>query len=673
MKQYPVDKIRNVVLLGQGRAGKTALTEAALFLTKGTDRLGKLADGNTVSDFDPEEIRRQISISATVAPVEYEGYKINLIDTPGYFDFVGEVMQGVRVAETALICTSGRDGVGVGTEKGWEYATKAGLSKIFFIGKLDEEHADYFKVAQEMRDVFGITVCPVNAPLMEDGKMVGLYDFVDRKLRRYENGVPTDYDMPDYRDPEVDRLWDMMSESIAEQGDELMEKFFAGEFFTKAESIAALKQGIANGTIAPISCGSALTLEGVNDLLQTIIHATPSPATKGCTQDGELAAIIFKTVADPFVGKMSFFKVESGTMKSDSVVYNSRTEANEKVGKLFFSRGKKQADTPVVSCGDIGFVAKLAATATGDTLCAVGTDVKLKGIDFPEPCYTMCVMPAAKGDEEKISSGLTKLSEEDKTFTFGLNSETKELVISGVGDMHIDVLMSKLKNKFGTNVVLKEPKVPYRETIRKKVKVQGKHKKQSGGHGQYGDVWIEFEPNYETEELVFAETVVGGSVPRNFFPAVEKGLRDSVVKGVLAGYPVVNMKATLTDGSYHDVDSSEMAFKMAAGIAYRAGMAVASPVLLEPIGSLKVQIPDSQMGDILSDVNKRRGRILGMNPMDGLQEVEAEVPMAEMATYAVDLRSMTQGRGSFSLEFVRYEEAPQNIADKVIAESNVEE
>ncbi|HWQ50585.1 MAG TPA: elongation factor G [Terriglobales bacterium] len=669
MKQYPVDKIRNVVLLGQGRAGKTALTEAALFLTKGTDRLGRLADGNTVSDFDPEEIKRQISISATIAPVEYEGFKINLIDTPGYFDFVGEVMQGIRVAETALICVAGRDGPGVGTEKGWEYASKAGLSKIFFVSRLDEEHADYFKVVEQLREVFGISVCPICAPVMEGEKMVGIIDFVDRKMRTYKAGVPEEKPLPEDMGEAVNKLWDMMSETIAEQSEELMEKFFSGEHFTRDETIAALKQGIADGSIAPISCGSAVSLEGVIDLLSTIVNATPSPAVKNCKEGGELAAIVFKTVADPFVGKMSYFKVESGTMKADSVVYNPATESTEKISKLYFIRGKKQVETPAIGCGDIGFVAKLSGTSTGDTLCAQGSKTVLPGIEFPAPCYSMCVTPLAKGDEDKISSGLQRLADEDKTFTFGINSETKQQVISGIGDMHLDVLVSKLKNKFGTGVELKDPRVPYRETVRKKVKVQGKHKKQSGGHGQYGDVWIEFEPNPEVEDLVFEENVFGGSVPKNFFPAVEKGLRDCIQKGVLAGYPVVNLKATLVDGSYHDVDSSEMAFKVAAGLAYKAGMAAASPVLLEPIGNLKVQIPDSQMGDIISDVNKRRGRILGMNPADGLQQVEAEVPMAEMASYAVDLRSMTQGRGSFTLEFVRYEETPPNVAQKVIDEA----
>ena len=683
MKQYPVDKLRNVVLLGQGRSGKTSFAEAALFLTKGTDRLGKTADGNTVCDFDPEEIKRQISISTAVAPVEYKGHKINFLDTPGYLDFVGEVMQGVRVAETALLVVSGKGGPGVGTEKGFEYASKAGLSKMFFVGSMDVENADFFKTVEQLREVFGISVCPTCCPVMEGEKMVALIDFVERNMKVYKNGVPEIKPLPEDLGDEANALWDMMSESVAETSEELMEKFFNGEYFSREETINGLRAGIADGSIAPVLCGSAVTLEGIDNVLETIVSATPSPADKGEIKaeidgkegalrpdpDGDLAAIVFKTVADPFVGKMSYFKVVSGTMKADSQIFNSTSGQNEKVGKLFFIRGNKQTETPAIGAGDIGFVSKLSSTATGDTLCAAGKNIRLPGIDFPAPSYSMSIQPLAKGDEEKISSGLQRLAEEDRTFSFTLNPETKQQVISGMGDVHLDVLVSKLKSKFGTGVELGPVRVPYRETIRKKVKVQGRHKKQSGGHGQFGDVWIEFEPG-DTEDLTFAENIFGGSVPKNFVPAVEKGLRESIQKGVLAGYPVVNLKATLVDGSYHPVDSSEMAFKVAANLAYKAGMEAANPVLLEPIGNLKVLIPDSMMGDIIGDINKRRGRILGMNPVaGGLQEVEADVPMAEMGSYAVDLRSMTQGRGSFTLEFARYEEAPPNVAEKVIAEA----
>ncbi|NLT57476.1 MAG: elongation factor G [Clostridiales bacterium] len=683
MKQYPMDKVRNVVLLGQGRSGKTSFVEAALYLNKGTDRFGKVNDGTTVSDYDPEEIRRQISISLTVAPVEYQGCKLNLIDTPGYLDFVGEVMQGVRVAETALIVVSGKDGPGVGTEKGFAYATAGGLSKLFFVGRMDEEHVDYFKVVEQLRETFGISVCPINCPIMEGDRMVGLVDFVERNVKTFKNGVAEVRELPEDIGPQASHLWDMLSESVAETSEELMEKYFGGEYFTRDETVQALKAGIAEGTIAPVMCGSAISLEGVNLVVDMLAKATPSPADRGETQAtvdgkeaalkadpaGDLAAIVFKTVADPFVGKMSFFKVVSGTMKADSQVTNSTNGQNEKIGKLFFIRGNKQQETAAVGAGDIGFVSKLGATVTGDTLCAAGKKIVLPGITFPRPAYAMSISPLAKGDEEKISTGLQRLAEEDRTFTYALNPETKQQVVSGLGDVHLDVLVSKLKNKFGTGVELGPIKVPYRETIRKKVKVQGRHKKQSGGHGQFGDVWVEFEPG-DTEDLIFEEHVFGGSVPKNFFPAVEKGLRESIQKGVLAGYPVVNLKATLVDGSYHPVDSSEMAFKVAANLAYKAGMTQASPVLLEPIGSLKVRIPDSMMGDIIGDINKRRGRILGMNPVaGGLQEVDAEVPMAEMNGYAVDLRSMTQGRGDFELELARYEEAPANVAQKVIQEA----
>ncbi len=686
MKQFPMNKIRNVALLGSGRAGKTALLESALFLTKGTDRLGRQADGNTVSDYEPEEIKRQISVSTAVAPVMYKDVKINFLDAPGYLDFVSETTQAARVAETALIVVSGKSGPGVGTEKAWDLALENKLSKAFFVNKLDAENANYESVIDKLREVFGISVCPLTAPIIEDNKVVGIIDFVERRAKKYVDGVAQRINLTDEMKEKVSRLWDMMSESIAETSEELMEKFFNGEYFTIEETIAGVKQGIADGSIAPVVCGSAAELYGFDDLFETIYHCFPSPSDRENihavslgedvviqpNEEGELAAIVFKTVADPFVGRMSYFKVVSGTMKADSVVYNSNKDENEKIGKLFFMRGKKTLETPYIIAGDIGFATKLAVTGTGDTLCAVGKNIILRNIEFPSPCYSMNVVPLAKGDEEKIASGLIRMMDEDKSFRFWQDTETKQQLVSGLGDVHLDVIMSKLKNKFGTSVELKDPKMAYRETIRKKVKVEGKHKKQSGGHGQYGHVWIEFEPG-ENDDLIFDDNVFGGAVPKNFFPAVEKGLRDSMVKGVLAGYPVVNIKATLVDGSYHDVDSSEMAFKMAASIAYKAGMAAANPVILEPIGTLKVQIPDAQMGDIIGDINKRRGRILGMNPIGKLQEVEAEVPMAAMHSYAVDLRSMTGGRGSFEFEFVRYEQAPENVAAKIIAESKADE
>jgi len=684
MKQYPVKDIRNVALLAHGGDGKTTLAESMLYITKGTERFGRIADGTTVSDYDVEEIKRKISISTTIIPVEWKGKKINLIDTPGYFDFVGEVMSGLRVADGALILVTGKSGVQVGTEKSWKYCRDAGIAKAFFISKIDEEHSDFYNVIEQLREKFGVSICPLEIPMFENDKVCGYVNLIELKARKYENGKAIEVPIPESLNKKIEPLRNMINEAVAETSEENLEKFFAGEQFTPEEIIAALKTGVSDGSITPVLCGSAFELSGVDEVLDMIINFFPSPdEVKGevakdpkdnvieiKTSDSEpLSALVFKTIADPFVGKMSFFKVMSGVMKADSTVLNANTGANEKISKLYFIRGKKQVETAAIGAGDIGFVSKLTATNTGDTLCSPSRPVILDGIKFPEPCFTQAVLPKAKGDEEKISQGLQRLVEEDKTFKYEMNIETRQQLISGMGDMHLDVIVSKLKNKFGTSVELAEPRVAYRETIKKKVKVEGKHKKQSGGHGQYGHVWIEFEPG-PTEGLTFAESVFGGAVPKNYFPAVEKGLQECIQKGVLAGYPVVNLKATLVDGSYHPVDSSEMAFKIAASIAYKNGLTQANPVLLEPIGNLKVYIPDSYMGDIIGDINKRRGRILGMNPgADGEQIVEAEVPMAEMHSYAIDLRSITGGRGSFEFKFERYEEAPANVAQKVIEET----
>ncbi|MBC8536969.1 elongation factor G [Feifania hominis] len=684
MKPYPVKNLRNVCLLGRGGDGKSTLVEAALFLTKATDRLGKAADGNLVCDFDPEEVKRKISISTAVAPVEYKGCKINFIDTPGYYDFVGEVEQGARVAETALIVISAKAGVGVSAEKAWKVAMDAKLSKLVFVSKVDEENAHFYHALEKLHEKFGVSICPVMIPIIEEEKVVGYVDLLSLKAKKYKDGVPSEVPVPEAMNKKIEELTNMINEAVAETSEELMEKFFSGEPFTREEIVKGFKAGVLDGSITPVVCGISTKMEGVSNVLDMLVEYYPSPDERASEkvldkagsetelkmdESGPLAALVFKTVADPFVGKMSYFKVFSGVMKPDSSVVNTRTGQNEKIGRCYFVRGKKQVEAPQVGVGDIGVVTKLAGTATGDTLCAPGHEITLHGIDFPKPCLTMAIIPKAKGDEEKISSGVQRLLEEDPTLGFVTDKETKQQLISGMGDVHLDVIVSKLKSKFGTSVDLEEPITAYRETIRKKVKVEGKHKKQSGGHGQFGHVWIEFEPCPESEELVFEEKVFGGAVPKNFFPAVEKGLRDCVKAGVLAAYPVVNLKATLVDGSYHPVDSSEMAFKVAAGLAFKNGLPNAGPVLLEPIGHLKAYVPDKNMGDVIGDINKRRGRILGMNPAhDGLQEVEAEVPMAEMHSYATDLRSITKARGYFELAFERYEEAPPNVAQKVVEE-----
>ncbi len=684
MKDYAVQKLRNICLMAHGNAGKTTLAEAMLFNTGVLDRFGKVTDGTTTTDYDPEEVKRKISISTAMAPCEWKDHKINVIDTPGYFDFVGEVMQGIRVAEGAVIVVSAKSGVSVGTEKSWAYAKENNVGKIFFINKMDEENANFYAALDKMTSKFGNSIIPFQLPIYEAEKFVGYVDVINMTAKKFQKDKAIDIAIPSDLTDKVSKIKDTLNELIAETDEALMEKYFGGEAFSSEELQEGIKSGVADGTISPVFCGSAMQNAGVQELMNAIIEYMPSPdrrsfkATKAGTDDvveiaplpdKPLAALVFKTIADPFVGKISMFRVYSGTLKADSSVYNTTTERLEKIGQIFVMRGKKQIPTDKLIAGDIGGVAKLAGTNTNDTLCDQASKVVLSKIVFPEPAISLAVEPKAKGDEEKIGSGLNKLQDEDPTFKVSTNVETHQTLISGVGEQHLDVIVSKLKAKFGVAVNLVDPKVPYRETIKKKVKVEGKHKKQSGGHGQYGHVWMEFERG-DKEDLVFEEKIFGGSVPKSYHPAVEKGLRDAIVKGVLAGYPVVYLKATLVDGSYHDVDSSEMAFKIAARLAYKKGLPMASPVLLEPIAHVEVYVPDNYMGDIIGDLNKRRGRILGMNPQDnGLQQVEAEVPQSEMFKYATDLRSMTHGRGYFKLWFERYEEAPAIVANKIIEEA----
>lgn len=689
MDNYKMDAIRNVAVMGHGKAGKTSLVEAMLFNSGAIDRIGTVADGTTVSDYDPEEVKRQLSIAAAMAPVEWKNMKYNIIDTPGYFDFAGEVKEGLRAADAALVVLSGRSGVSVGTEQVFKYAQQKGVPIMFFVNKIDDERANYQRTLEEMKEKFGKSITPFVYPIREGDEFKGFVDIIDMTARRYEGKDRVDIPVPEGMAETVAPLRDMIMEAVAETDDALMNKYFNGEEFTFDEIKQAIRKGVKEGSIYPVYCGSGLTNIGVRSLMDGIGKYLPNPneiaeiAHDSKTGDpievvqdaaDTTSAIVFKTIADPYVGKMSLFRVYSGEVKADTVLYNPNKSASEKIGKVYMLRGKKQIEVKEIMAGDIGVVAKLDKTKTGDTLCAENKNIILTGIDFPTPVLSMAVSPLAKGDEEKIVNGLTKLMDEDPTFTVTNNAETKQTLINGQGEQHIDVIVSKLKTKFGVNVKLEDPIVPYRETIQSKVKVEGKHKKQSGGHGQYGHVWIEFEPGL-TEDMTFEEKVFGGSVPKNYFPAVEKGLRDACQHGVLAGYPVVNLKATLLDGSYHPVDSSEMAFKTAAGIAYREGLKKANPVLLEPIGYLKVYIPESIMGDIIGDINKRRGQIMGMGESDreGLNMVEAEVPMSEMFKYATDLRSMSQGRGSFTFEFSRYQPAPQNVADAVIAKAQKQE
>lgn len=684
MKQYLAARIRNIALTGHSDSGKTSLAEALLFKAGASDRLGKTSEGNTVCDFDPEEIKRKVSVCTAVAPFAWGSTKINLIDTPGLFDFAGETAQGVRAAESLLIAVSGKSGVDVGTEKAYKMAKDLSKATLFFVSKLDVEHSDFYKVFEELKSTFGPSVCPIVVPYVEDQQVKCYINLIDMKAYTYDDkGEAHEVDMPDFGH-RLDGLTAAVSEAVAETDESLFEKYFSGEQFTRDEIIRGVHTGVTNGSISPVLCGCSTNLQGIDMLLDCIVDLLPSPWEKGaeiavdaegepvevpCTDEAPLAAYVFKTIADPFVGKLSYVKVISGKLAADSAPINSRTGQPERLGKIIYIRGKKQEDTAYITAGDIGAVTKLAATETGDALCDPKKVLSFDPIHFPHPCLTMAIKAEAKGDEAKIASALQRLMEEDPTLAYENNAETHQQLISGLGEQHLDVLVSKLKNKFGVSVSLEVPRVAYRETIRKKVKVQGKHKKQSGGHGQFGDVWVEFEPTVG-DDLVFEEKVFGGAVPKSFFPAVEKGLQDCVKHGVLAGYPVVGLKATLVDGSYHPVDSSEMSFKMAASLAYKAGMPQASPVLLEPIGNLKVYVPDSNTGDIIGDLNKRRGRVLGMNPAnDGLQEIEADVPMSEMSDFATAIRSMTQGRGYFTLEFARYEQLPSNLEAKVIEEA----
>lgn len=685
MKQYTAKNIRNVVLAGHASAGKTSLAEAAFYLTGQSDRLGTVAEGNTISDFDPEEIRRKSSISTALVPCEWKDVKINLIDTPGQFDFAGGLREGMRAAGSAVIVISGKSGVSVGAEKAFEAATEKKIAKMFFINKIDHEHADFYSVFEDLKATFGPMVCPIVVPYVVDHKVECYINLIEHRAYAYKDGKATAVPIPDMGH-RLDGLRTAINEAVAETSEELMEKYFSGEEYTPDELIMGLATGVRRGEIAPVFCGSAAELQAIDQLLNGLIWLAPwAESVAGETgvdndgnevkltvnEDAQTVATVFKTVVDPFVGKLVYFKVISGKITPDMSLLNMRTGATEKIGKIYTVCGKKQTETTCVTAGDIGAAAKLASTGTGDTLCSPARPVRLPGVPFDLPCYKVAVTPKNKGEEEKLAAGLSRLTEEDPTVSFGNNDATGEMILAGLGEQHLETVAAKLKAKFGVEAVFEAPKVAYRETIRKKSKVQGRHKKQSGGHGQFGDVWIEFEP-CDSEDLEFAETVFGGSVPKNYFPAVEKGLRESAQHGVLAGFPMVGVKATLTDGSYHPVDSSELAFKTAASLAFKAGIPEAGPVLLEPVVLLRAKVPSDNTGDVMGDINKRRGRVMGMDPDGKLICIEAEVPESELADFATMLRSVTRGRGSFTTEFARYEEVPASIAAKIIEQNKPE-
>ena len=692
MEKVFTKSIRNVALLGHSGGGKTSLAESMLYISRLTDRLGTITDGNTVCDFDPEEIKRGYSVSAALAPMLWNGTKINILDTPGFFDFEGEVRQCVRAADAAVIVVDGKAGIEVGTELAWRLATEAGIPKAFFINRFDDPEARFYKVFGAIREKYGLTVCPIQIPIIDGDTVIGFANLVEMCVYTFEKatGEYARSSIPEKFAEVCAEYHNILLEAIAQTSDELMDKFFNEEPISREEALEAIHQGIITGDILPVFCGSALKNWGIKTLLDTIAESFPRPTARKVehilTEDGEekekpilpesdeTSLFVFKTVADPFVGKMSFFKVMNGELRRDMTLRNTRTGATEKMNKIFMMRGKKQIDAEAFACGDIGVTAKLTNTNTNDTLTTAAQNFRYRPIEYPRPYMTMAITPKAKGDEDKISGGMARLLEEDLTLKYENNPETKQLTVSGLGDIHLDIVVSKLKSRFGAAVDLTKPRLAYRETIKKTVDIEGKHKKQSGGSGQYGHVKIRFSPG-EAEGLTFTESVFGGAVPKNFFPAVEQGIRDCMQKGVLAGYPMVHLAADLYDGSYHEVDSNEISFKLAAGIAYREGLPKANPVILEPIGSLRVTVPDTYVGDVMGDLNKRRGRVMGIEPLhDGSgQTIVAEVPYAEMTDYVIALRAATQGRGRFDFDFIRYDEVPAALTEKIIADAKKED
>ena len=687
MDVFRTDRIRNVVLLGHGGAGKTSLAEAMAYLSGITSRLGKVTDGNTISDFDKEEIKRKFSISTSVIPIEWGKVKINVLDTPGYFDFVGEVEEAVGAADAAIIVVSGKDGVQVGTQKAWELCEKYNLPRMFFVTEMDIDDVSYRQVVEQLTDLYGKKIAPLHMPIREDGKFVGYVNIVKQAGRRYvERGQKKECPVPEYLNEYLEKYHETLMESVAEISEEFMDRYFAGEEFSVAEVSAALKMNISDGSIIPVCMGSTVNIQGVANLLDDICGYFPSPDQKSCTgmntKTNEIyqanydftkakSAYVFKTIVDPFLGKYSLVKVCSGVIKGDDVLFNVSKDSEEKLNKLYVLEGSKPIEVAELHAGDIGAIAKLSTVTTGDTLATKTTPILYGKTDISTPYTYKRYQTVNKGDDDKVSQALAKMMQEDLTLKAVNDAQNRQTLLYGIGEQHLDIVVSKLKERYKVDIVLSEPKVPFKETIRKKSDVEYKYKKQSGGHGQYGHVKMTFEPSGDLETpYVFEQTVVGGAVPKNYFPAVEKGIQESVLKGPVASYPVVGVKATLYDGSYHPVDSSEMAFKTAAIQAFKKGFMEASPVLLEPIVSMKVSVLDKFTGDVMGDLNKRRGRVLGMNPdtaRKGYTVVEADVPMLSIYGYSTDLRSMTGGSGEFSYEFARYEQAPSDIQEKEIA------
>ncbi len=683
MSTIQTKQIRNLVLLGHSGSGKTSLAEAMLHITKCTDRLGTVSAGNTVMDFDAEEVRRGFSLQSSIAYAMWKDAKINILDTPGYFDFEGEARQCIRVADAAVIVVDGKAGIEVGTELAWKGATEAKLPKAFFINRFDDNEARFRRAFDALRERFGVEVCPIQIPVIEGNQVIGFANLVDSIMYMFDGktGEYQSLPIPENQKEFIEEFRSMLFESIAQTSEDLMNKYFEGEEITREEAVEAIHNGVIHGEIVPVFCGAATKMWGIKTFMDLIADSFPRPTARAAerilnpddtighlpiVKDHPTASVfVFKTVADPFIGKMTFFRVMEGTLNRDSVLRNTTTGVGEKFSHIYVIRGKKQTEVDALECGDIGMTAKLTNTNTNDTLTGRAKDIRYYPISFPTPYYTRGISPKAKGDEDKISQGIAKLLEEDYTLRYVNNAETSQLVISGLGDMHLDVTLAKLKSRYGVSVELTDTRVAYRETIRGHADVEGRHKKQSGGRGQFGHVKIRFFHG-EEDGLTFSVSVVGGAVPKNFYPAVEKGLQDCMKEGVLAGYPMVQLAADLYDGSYHDVDSDELSFKIAASLAYKSGMTQAKPVLLEPVGTLRVTVPDAYVGDVMGDLNKRRGRVMSIEPDDGTQTVVGEVPEAEMQDYVIALRAMTQGRGLFTYAIEKYEEVPSNVAQRII-------
>ncbi len=684
MNIYTTDKIRNVVLLGHGGSGKTSLAEAMAYLSGITSRLGKVSDGNTVSDFGKEEQKRKISISTSVIPIEWEGYKINLLDTPGFFDFAGEVEEAISAAGAAIIVVNGKSGMEVGTQKAWDLCEKYKLPRMIYVSNMDVDNASFRQIVEDMTQMFGKRMAPFHLPIRENEKFVGYVNVITETGNRWQGKEVTECEVPEYNKPNLQICRDTLMEAVAETSEEMMERYFSGETFSEAEIRAALRTNVCDGSIVPMTMGSNVLCQGMYTLLDDIIKYFPSPENRTVAginmktneiyhADYDFAkaksAYVWKTIVDPFIGKYSLIKVNSGVLKTDDVIYNVDKDIEEKIGKLYVLQGNKPIEVKELHAGDIGALAKLTAARTGNSLSTKATTIKYGQWDMPKPYTYMRYNPKNKGDVDKISQALQKISHEDLTMKYVNDSENRQMLLYGMGDLHLEVIVSKLLNEYKVEIELTQPKVAFRETIKKTSDVEYKYKKQSGGHGQYGHVKMKFEPSGSLEEAyAFEQIVVGGAVPKNYFPAVEKGIQESVLKGPMAAYPVVGVKAILYDGSYHPVDSSEMAFKMATIQAFKKGFMEAHPVLLEPIVSLKVTVPDAYTGDVMGDLNKRRGRVLGMNPAPGgKQVIDADVPMMGLFGYCTDLRSMTGGRGEYEYEFSRYEQAPSDVQEKEVA------